>query len=150
MSVDFNKFNKMVNLEGLKNDMKEADENPDRNYKEVPTGEYEVNVNKMELIESKSGKPMMTIWFKIIGGEYENSMIFYNQVIEQGFQLHLAKEMLKSLKSGKEIEFEDFNQFANLILDVHEAIADTKEYALEYGEKKGYPTFEITQVFELE
>lgn len=143
----FAKFNEMFNVEELKKDVAEAANN-DGNYKEVPTGKYEVKVTKMELTESKKGDPMVSIWFKILAGEYENSLIFYNQVIKQGFQLHLCNTLLKSFDTGLEIKFDDFDQYEQLILDVAEAIDTQKlEYGLLLGENKGFKTFEITEVF---
>lgn len=118
-------------------------------YKEVPHGEYTVKVDKMELKESKTGKPMLSIWFKILEGEFKDSMIFMNQVIQQAFQIHIANELLESLDSGLEIKFDgNYEHYNNMILDVAEEI-EGLEYSLEYGENnKGYSTFEITEVYD--
>lgn len=80
--MDFSKFDKAVDIEGLKHDIEEAKENGG-NRREVPHGDYEVKVQKMELTESKKGDPMVSIWFKILTGEFKNSLLFYNQVITQ-------------------------------------------------------------------
>ena len=113
--------------------------------------QYEVSVDKMELTESKKGSPMVSIWFKILNGEYKNSRLFYNQVIDRGFQIHQAKALLISMDSGIDIEFESYTQFAQLLMDVHEAIDNTLEFAVDYGETgKGFKTFKITEVFEVE
>ena len=149
MAIDYSKFDKQVDIEGLKGDIQAASEN-NIEYKEVPKGTYEVSVNKMELGESKAGDPMVKIWFKIVSGEYKGSLIFYNQVITKGFQVHLVNELLRGLDSGIDINFESYSQYAQLLLDVHEAIDGVLEYAIEYGENKGFPTFEITDVYELE
>lgn len=150
--MDFSKFDKAVDLEGLKKDLKKVEENGGSgDYKEVPKGTYEVAINKLELTVSKKGDPMLSVWFKIISGEYTNSLIFMNQVITQPFQIHIAKEFLRSLDSGIEVEFESYSQFDGLIMDIAEAIDGKLEYALNYGENnKGYNTFEITEVFEVE
>ena len=149
--MDFSKFNKAVDLEALKHDIQEAEENGGLgDYKEVPTGTYEVKIEKMELKESKKGDPMLSVWFKILNGEFENSMIFMNQVITQGFQIHISNTFLRSLDTGLEIHFDDFEQYANLIMDVHEKVDEQRlEFALDYGKtNKGFSTFEITEVFE--
>lgn len=144
----FAKFNQMFNVDELKHDVEEAAKNGGGNYKEVPVGQYEVKVTKCELTESKKGDPMVSIWFKVLAGEYENSLIFMNQVIKQGFQLHLCNTLLKSFDTGLEIKFDDFDQYEQLLLDVMEAIdAQKLEYALTLGENKGFKTFEITEVF---
>lgn len=73
-----------------------------------------------------------------------------NQVITKGFQIHIANEFLRSLDSGSEISFETYSQYAQLLMDVHEAVDGQLEFAVEYGEKKGFNTFEIVDVFEVE
>lgn len=146
--MDYSKFNKAFDVAALKNDVKEAAENGG-NYKEVPKGQYEVKIDKMELTESKKGDPMVSVWFTILSGEFEKSKIFMNQVITQGFQIHIMNEFLRSLDSGCEIQFDDFEQYAQLLMDVHEAIdSQGLEFALEYGESKGFNTYKITEVFE--
>ena len=90
MANIFDKWDKDIDTEGLANDVKEAAENGGGDYKEVPHGDYEVAVQQMELKASKKGDPMVSIWFKILEGEFKGSIIFYNQVITQGFQVHFA------------------------------------------------------------
>ena len=149
MAIDFSKFDKMVDVAGLKKDIESARENTG-DFREVPHGNYEVAVNKMELTESKKGDPMVTIWFKIVSGEFKNSLIFMNQVVTQGFQIHIVNELLRAMDSGVDIDFESYSQYAQLLMDVHEAIDGSLEFALEYGERKGFNTFKITEVFEVE
>lgn len=156
MAIDYSKFDKMVNLDELKNDLKDVEENGGTgDYPEVPHGEYEVKVAKLELTETGAnsknpGSPMVTAWFKVLSGQHKDGMIFMNQVIMQPFQIHLAKKFLESLESGLAIEFESYSQFGQLLMDVHEAIDNNLEYALKYGENnKGYNTFEITEVYEV-
>ena len=142
-------FDEKIDVEGLAKDAKEAAENGGGNFKEVPLGTYEVEVNKMELTKSKKGDPMLTIWFKILTGEYKGSLIFYNQVMSQGFGIHNANEMLRSLDSGVEIEFVSFKKYHEMLLDIVESITDNLEYALKYDKNsKGYNTYEIVDVFE--
>lgn len=149
MAIDFSKFDKKVDLEGLKNDIKEA-ENNSGDFKEVPHGNYEVKIQKLELGESKKGDPMFICWMKILSGEYKGSLIFMNQVVTQGFQIHIVDDFLRSLESDVEIGFESYGQYADMIMDVAEAIDGNLEYAVEYGENKGFNTFKITDVFEVE
>lgn len=67
MAVDFSKFDKAVDLEGLQKDIQEAAENGGTgDFKEVPKGTYEVGINRLELTVSKKGDPMFTCWFKIL------------------------------------------------------------------------------------
>ena len=147
MAIDFSKFDKKVDLEGLKKDIEESSSN---DFKEVPLGTYEVAITKLELGESSKGDPMVKVWFKILEGEYKGSLIFMNQVVTKGFQIHIVDEFLRSLDTDIEIAFESYSQYAELLADVYEAIEGNFEYALEYGENKGFNTFKITDVFEVE
>lgn len=146
--MDFSKFDKAIDVKGLKEDIKEASENGGK-FKDVPHGTYEVEINKMELSESKKGDPMFVCWFKILEGEYKDSLIFMNQVVNQGFQIHIVNEFLRSLETDIEVEFESYNQYAQLIMDIAEEIDGELEFAIEYGEKKGFNTFTIKDIFEV-
>lgn len=140
-------FDKLFDIEGLKKDISEASSN---DYQDVPLGEYEVKIEKMELVESKKGDPMVSIWFKIVAGELKNSMIFYNQVITQGFQIHLNNELLSSLNSGYEIKFDSYKQYDQLLSDILVAVDGKYEYLLSYGQTpKGFKTYKINNVFNL-
>ena len=150
MSSIFEAWNQAVDTEKLKKEVEEAAAGS-TNYEEVPIGEYEVSIEKMELVATKeTGKPMLSVWFNILTGEHKGQKIFMNQVITQGFQIHIANEFLRSLDSGIDVDFDgDYEHYNNTILDVMEAIDKKLEYMLDYGEnKKGYNTFKIKEVFE--
>ena len=150
MSDVWAKFDQMVDTEGLKKDVREVAENK-IDYKEVPEGRYEVKIHKIELKQSKTGRPMVTFWMQILEGEYKGQYIFWNQVVDMGFGLHKVNEFLRSLDSGLEVQFENFTQYGNLLMDIHEAIDGKLEYGLKYSKNnKGYDEFEITDVFELD
>jgi hypothetical protein len=150
----FSTWDKEIDVEGLAADVKEAAENGSGNYREVPHGNYEVEVNKLEMVASKKGDPMVSIWFKIVSGEYTGSMIFMNQVITQGFQIHIVNELLRKMTEEAdvpEIEFVSYKQYSELLMDVFEAIDNNFEFALKYGKgKKDFSTYEITEVYSLE
>lgn len=152
---DFSKFDDELDLAGLMEDIDNAEKGGGNNgdFKEVPLGNYEAKIDKLELSVSKSGKPMLTCWFKILAGEFKNSRLFMNQVVEQGFQIHIANDFLRSLDSGLDIKFTPnggYKAYEQMVMDVAEAI-DGLEYAVKYGEtSKGFKTFEITDVFETE
>lgn len=153
MANIWEKFDKNIDVEGLKADAKEAAENGGGDFKEVPHGNYEVEVNKIELRESKKGDPMLSIWFKILTGECKGSLIFYNQVLTTGFGLHKANEMLRSLDSGVEVEFSNFKAYNDMLMDIAEAIDGNLEYVLSYTANKknaNFSEYEIEDVFEVE
>lgn len=149
----WDEFDRAIDTKGLQEDIKEAAENGGGNFKEVPVGKYEVAVEKMELVKSKSkGEPMVTIWFKVVGKDdpYKGSLIFMNQVITQGFQIHIVNELLRAMDTGKDIHFDTYRQYGNLLMDIHEAIDKKVEFALDYSENsKGYKVFEIEEVFDV-
>ena len=146
----FEKFNKTVDLKGLKEDLKEVQENGSGNYEEVPFGRYEVIIDKMEIKETKKGdKLMLSVTFKILDGPQKNRLIFMNQAITNAYGLHNSNEFLRSLKSGIDVVFDDYNQYSELVEEIMNAILCRLEYELAYSEnEKGYKVFEITDVFE--
>ena len=149
MSNLWNQFDKTFDVEGLKHDAAEAKENGG-NFKEVPVGDYEVKIEKLELGETKDHKPAVDCWFKILEGEYKGSMLFMKQVISSGFGLHKANEFLRSLETEMAVEFESFSQYGEMIMDIAEYIEEHKmEYAVKFTKnKQGYNNYEITDVFE--
>lgn len=145
MSNIWEKFDKEID----KDIQKKIEEAENSEYVEVPLGDYEVKVDNMELKISKNGNPMVSIWFKIVAGEFKNNLLFMNQVINQPFQIGLANKILRALAPNKQVEFQSYTQYANLILDVFEEIDGKYEYALKYGEKKGFSTFKVLDIFEV-
>ena len=144
----FEKWNSNADLAGLQHDIKDAQDN-NKEFEKVPHGEYEVKLDKLELKATKKGDPMVSAWFTILEGKYKKSKLFLNQVITQGFQIHIVNELLKSMETDLEIEFVDYKQYADLLLDVaEECDANNLEFALKYEDNKGYDKFTITEVFE--
>lgn len=154
MADIFAKWDENIDTVGLAQDVAEAAQNGGGNYEEVPHGIYEVAVKQMELKASKKGDPMVSIWFKVVDGPHKNGIIFFNQVITQGFQIHIVNELLRKMMSeatnAPEIEFKTYKQYGNLILDVFE-LTDGFEYGLKYTKgKNDFSNYEITEVFTLE
>ncbi|WP_113674543.1 DUF669 domain-containing protein [Vallitalea guaymasensis] len=169
MANIWDKFNKSIDVESLREDILDASNNNSR--REVPYGTYEVKIEKLELGESKSsGNPMVVCWMRILEGEFKNSLIFMNQSVHSNYPLSIANEFIRSLDSnivqetmdefnqidiarGKEPKdriFNDYVQYGNLLMDIAEEIDGQLEYVVKYGEEKGFKTYEITEVFEVE
>lgn len=150
MAIDFNKYDKQCDLEGLKKDITDAKEN-NGNFKEVPYGTYEVKIVKLELSESKTKKMMVKGQFKVLDGEYKGSSIFMNQLVDEGFKINIMNEFLKTLEalSEDDIYFESYVDYNDLLLDIAESIDEQGlEYLLEYSENKnGYSTWKIKEVY---
>lgn len=152
MANIWEEFDKSIDTEGLAKDVEEAEENGGR--REVPHDTYEVAINKLELVKSKKGNPMVTCWMKIVEGEYKGSLIFMNQVVRQDFQLRIANKFLRTLVAEMaepiDIQFKTYNQYSNMIMNIEEAIDNNFEYKVRYYDSKGYNAFEIEEVYVLE
>lgn len=142
--MDFSKWNKAIDKEQFEKDLKEIKENG-----EIEPGAYVVKIEKMELKESSKGDPMLSIQFRILDGEHKKACIFYNQVVLQPFQVHLANTFLNSLDTDIEAAFHgDYEEYNNIILDIFEA-CDKLEFLLAYGKNnKGYNTYRIKEVYD--
>lgn len=148
--IDFSKYDKKTDLEGLKEDTQKAIENGGE-FEEVPTGTYEVSISELELTMSKSDKPMVKIWYTILSGDYENNKIFQYQLVDTGQKLAIIKPLLEKLTDGEiDVTFDSYSQYANLINEIKDFVEDNLlEYSLEYSEnKKGFKTYRILEVFE--
>ena len=148
----FEKFNSMIDVAGLKQDVETA-KNSTGDFVEVPKGDYEVKVTKIELGEtgqnSKTpGAPMAKVWFDIVAGEFKGQKIFMNQMLTTGFGIHKMNEFLESLQTGITVQFENFVQYADLFEQIFAEVDGKAEYQLNYGENnKGYSTYTIVQRF---
>lgn len=146
----FEQFRNNVDWNAIKNGEDTANT---RTYKEVPPDNYQVTVDKMELKDSKSGAKMLSIWFKITAGKFTNSMIFYNQTIDEDWKFENACRMLYSLALDAidtRLEFiKDYREFDNMLKDAEEELDAGKiSYEVKYGKTKtGFPTFEIIDSF---
>ena len=47
-----------------------------------------------------------------------------------------VNEFLRSLDTGLEVQFENFQQYGNLLMDIHELINGRLEYGLKYSKKQ--------------
>ncbi len=150
MAIDFKKFDKEFDAEGIKKELKEIEKNG-VTFKEVPLGTYEVKITKLELSVSKTNKPMVRGQFKVLEGEYKGSNIFMNQLVDEGFKVDIMNKFLKQLEvfDDEDIYFENFSSYEELILDIMEEIDTQKyEYLLEYGEdNKGFKTYKIKEKY---
>lgn len=156
MSI-FEKYTNKIDAAELAASQKEINENASGgNYPEVPLGTYEVKVDKLECKMSSKNNPMVSIWFKILNGGFKDSIIFYNGVFYEDWMRHRVVKMLSALLDDPSHEAEinlilksnDVDTINDFCMDIHEAIDGKFEYLLEYGEKKGYNTYNINEVFD--
>ena len=130
--------------------MKDAETNsgPD-----LPDGEYKIKLDKMELTQSQKQQLMIKAQFRIKAGNHQNKCIFVNKVMtgtkNDGFMMLKAKEFLESLDSGIDVEFNDWEQFNDLILDIADAIKDDDlTYICTLTTDGKYQNFEIIDVLD--
>lgn len=148
----FAKFNEMFDIAGLKQDVEQA-ASSSGDFVDVPKGDYEIKVVKIELGETgekskNPGMPMAKVWFEIVAGEFKGQKIFMNQMLTSGFGIHKMNEFLTSLESGIPVVFENFDQYHDLFAQIFDAVDGKAEYQLSYGENnKGYSTYTIVQKF---
>lgn len=148
--IDWAKYDATVDHEGLQKDYEEAQNNGGE-FKEVPPGEYEVKIVKLELTQSKKGDAMGLCWFEVLEGAYKKQKIFYYQVVDSGFKINIFNKLLRSLESGVDVKWK--NNYGKYAEDIKQVFSEIErkglEYALKYGETdKGFKTYEITEVFD--
>lgn len=158
MSI-FDKYASKINAEELAKSQQEIESNANGgDYKEVPVGTYEVKVEKMEAKLSKEKKnPMVSIWFKILTGDYKDSMIFYNGVFHEDWMRHRLVDFLSAILDDDSHKAEinlilkdsNINEVNDFVMDIHEQIDGKLEYLLDYGLSKGYSTYSIEEVFDV-
>lgn len=152
----FAKFNEMfggeAGLKDLKNDIANASVS-NKEFVEVPKGDYEVKVVKLELGETgenskNPGMPKVSVWFEVLAGDFKGQKIFMNQMLTSAFGFHKMNEFLSSLETGMAISFENFEQYNDLLTRVFNEVDGKAEYQLSYGENnKGFSTYTIVQRF---
>ena len=165
----FDNFNKKVNLDSLQDQMaKAADQNGNGDFKDVEKGPYHVKLVKMEVGECGPkakipGAPLLKADFKILpsddfGNKFKNSHLFLNKVLyteRNDDQWNMGKLMknvigwLDSLEPSEdigEIQFEDYDQFADLVLDIAEDVSSL-EYDITY-DPDAFNSIQIDEVYE--
>ena len=124
-------------------------------FEPIEEGQYKVRLEGLEASESRSGLPMVKGRFRIVEGEKENQLIFYNQVIQNLnypniTALNISKVMtLVSGILGERVEFEGLVKLEQLLKSIDEGIEFTIEVKYEARDtEKSFP--QITVVKELE
>lgn len=66
--------NDLKELNSLFNEVKDKDESEFSNFTQIPDGNYNAIVDDLEITESKNGKPMFVLSFKITSGEFKDQI----------------------------------------------------------------------------
>lgn len=147
MAVDFKKWNDQFGGKEAVDALNNAKSNE---RTEVPDGTYVCHMDKLELAETKDGRPMVSAMFRIMEGKHKKQCIFYNQVFTRGFPQHKALEFLRSMNVFDETEIDfsgDFEGFNDLLLDIAEE-AEPMKFEVVKGHDGDYQRLEITDTFE--
>ena len=155
MAIDFDKIDRTVDWKGVNRDVEEAKKNGGGDFPTIPAGKYEVKVETLEIKGTKAdpNRPMLAVSFKILSGEYKNQRIFMNRVLygtkNDKNMIASAMGFLDKLDSGVPVSFTSYKQFAQLVLDIAEAIDGKLEYAVDYDDTR-FNSVSIDEVFEVE
>lgn len=152
--MNWDNFDKKVDLAGLTKDVAEAEKNGGTGERrEVSKGRYEVRFKSIEMKSTKDGRPMLSADAVILEGEFKKFHLFMNRVLygtkNDANMISSAVGWLKSLGTDVEIEFKGYNDFANVIMDVAEAVDGKLEYVVEYN-PDAFNSISIKDVFEVE
>lgn len=158
MAIDFSKFDEQVNTQQLAADAAEAKKNGG-GYSEIPDGQYETKIEKMEIGETKDGRPMFKVMFRILDGQYKKSCLFMNRVIfgtkNDASMIGSVIGFLEKLEALDEngdpilCIFQSYSQLNDLVMDIMEAIeADGLGYIVDY-KKDDFNSVSIEEVIDL-
>lgn len=161
MAIDFSAFDNKVDLAALQ---KEVEEAKDSDFQDVPDGKYIVGIEKMEIKLTKAqDKLMFAVQCKIKedlqGKGQENRMIFFNRVISgnkvseswnDGRAIKSVCTWVNELLGDDEapVEFVNYQDFAEQILDVFQSIQNAIEVEVTYAASK-FNHITINEVFDL-
>lgn len=152
--MDFSKFDEQVDLKQLEKDAEEIKKNGGTgDYPEIEKGNYHGKVEKLEVGATKDGRPMLKCQFRITEDPHKNSCLFLNRVLygtkNDANMIASAIGWLETLEPSEDVgpvEFHSYSQFAELVLDIAEDVAEL-EYDVEY-DPDGWNTITIEEVFE--
>lgn len=145
MAVDFNKFDKEVDLNALRQEVDSAD---DSQFNEVPDGTYDVSFDKMEIKETKAGdKLMFSVQCNILEGDQKGRKIFFNRTISgntspkwtNGQAIKSVCTWLDKLETETVPEFNGYADFADCVLDIFQEVQGNVGATVTYKAKDFNP-----------
>lgn len=156
--MDFNKFDSMINKEELQKQMNSAPE-----YDDVPKGTYICDIEKMEIKETKKKDGLN---FSLQLGitetidapkKQDKRKLFWNRKIagnkntdkwNDGIAIKgVITWIEKLLDEGDTIEFTNYSQFADEVLDIYQDICPEISIKINY-DPDGFNPIEIVEVYD--
>lgn len=151
MSIDFSRFDATINEAELAKQLEEAKNNAPQTNKEVPAGNYTVKVEKMEVGATNDGRPMFKVQCRILEGEFKKWCVFMNRVLygtkNDANMISSVIGWLQKLEPSMTVEFKNYSQFSELVLDIFEEVADAVELDVAY-DPEAFNSISITEVFD--
>ena len=152
--MDFSKFDKEVDLDQLKKDADEIVKNGGTgDYPEIEAGTYHGKFEKLEIAETKDGRPMLKAMFRITQDPHKKQCLFMNRVLygtkNDANMIASSVGWLNSLEPSEDVgdvEFVSFSQFNDLVLDIAEDISEL-EYDVEY-DPDAFNTISVSAVYD--
>ena len=151
--MDFSRFDATINEAELAKQLDEAKNNPQQTDKEVPAGNYTVKIEKMEVGATKDGRPMFKVQCRILDGEFKKWCLFMHRVIygtkNDANMINSVIGWLEKLEPSVPVVFKTYSQFADLVLDVFEEVADSVGLDVSY-DPEAFNSISIEEVFDAE
>lgn len=151
---DFSKFDKQIDLKQIRKDAEEIKKNGGTgDFPEVPSGEYRVKCENLEVGTTKDGRPMLKAMFRILEGDHKKQCIFFNRVLfgtkNDANMIATAEGWLETMEPSEDVGdviFRGYDKFAALVMDIAEDISEL-EYDVEYDPDSFNPV-KILEVYE--
>lgn len=125
----------------------------DAGFQELPKGKYEVAFDVAYVGLSKAGFPKLHMQFTVLSGMYKQRVIYINQLLikrdaNDKFRIHSANELLRGLKSSREVSFEGLDAYDALVSEIEKECLNC-EYELEITEpKENFRAYKLLQRFD--
>lgn len=140
-----------MDYQAFAQEAKEVELNEKKEFQEVPAGEYECAINKMELKEAKSGADMISVWWEILDGTFKGQILFQNVVLAGDYGKHNYKRFMQEIKTSIDVfNFSSREELEEVVLDVFDDVIAKYEYLVKVKDgKNGFKEFEIKDVFNI-
>ena len=150
--MDFSKFDQQVDTKKLAQEAEEIKKNGGAgDFPEIEEGNYVCKVEKLEIKETKDGRPMLSAMFRIIEGKHKKQCLFFNRVLygtqNDANMIAGALTWLDELESEVgPIVFESYSKFSDLVMDIAEDISELV-YEVHY-DPKAFNSIKVDAVYE--
>ena len=161
MAIDWDAFKAELSEKDKKTLEKMGQESADGDFEEVPDGDSEVRISRMEFGTSKNGNPTAYVNFDIIAGDYDGDVIYHTFSFggkSPAFKLKKFVDFASTLKSGIDLSYSNFKdengdfdgeKLENAINEIFDIIGDKTEYAIsKTTNKNGFRDIKVIEVFD--